>query len=274
MQCALYFDYNTANVAANGLYCSRCPKCRFDYEPVKQFKYFCFCGKIVNPVLDSWNIPHSCGKTCDKKLKPECGHTCCLLCHPGPCPPCPKTVLVSCCCSKSEKVSRRCSSQEWFCGKQCGRLLSCKIHNCEVPCHKGPCPPCNRQSKQKCLCGLRISLRPCHDSKWQCEKVCSKLLDCEKDYCEIICHEGPCPSCPRSGPRSCPCGKQLFVIPCNEDVHPCGDTCDKLLECELHRCSERCHYGPCGKVQIDFRSKMFVVIPGTPITVFRWPHTA
>ncbi|GFT66664.1 NF-X1-type zinc finger protein NFXL1 [Nephila pilipes] len=224
-----------------------CPKCRYDYEPMKQFKYFCFCGKVENPVYDSWNIPHSCGKTCDKKLKPECGHTCCLLCHPGPCPPCPKTVLVTCCCAKSEKVSRRCSSQEWFCGKLCKRLLSCQIHYCEIPCHKGPCPPCNRQSKQKCLCGLCISVRPCHDAKWQCEKVCAKLLNCKEHYCEIICHEGPCPGCPNSGPRSCPCGKELVVLPCTESVPLCGDTCNKLLECELHRCSERCHYGPCEK---------------------------
>ncbi|CAL1287464.1 unnamed protein product [Larinioides sclopetarius] len=225
-----------------------CPKCRFDYEPSKQpSKYFCFCGKVENPVYDSWNVPHSCGKTCDKKLKPECGHSCCLLCHPGPCPPCPKTVLVSCCCSKSAKVSRRCSAKEWLCGKKCEKLLCCKIHHCEVPCHQGPCPPCNRQSKQKCQCGSRVSLRPCYSPKWQCDKVCSKPLDCGKHNCENICHEGSCPGCPNSGPRSCPCGKKAVVLPCTEDVPTCGDTCNKLLECDLHRCSERCHYGPCGK---------------------------
>ena len=38
----------------------------------------------MNPRLDPWIVPHSCGQTCDKLLQnPSCGHRCLLLCHPG-----------------------------------------------------------------------------------------------------------------------------------------------------------------------------------------------
>ncbi|XP_035220753.1 NF-X1-type zinc finger protein NFXL1-like isoform X2 [Stegodyphus dumicola] len=225
-----------------------CPKCRSQYSSEERpTKCFCFCGKIENPSYDVWNVPHSCGNSCDKKLEPDCGHTCCLLCHPGPCPPCPKTVLVSCCCGKSNTVSRRCSNKEWSCGKTCGKILSCKLHLCDELCHQGACPPCKKQSKQKCQCGKETKLMPCNDPDWKCEKVCGKLLKCGNHYCETVCHKGPCLGCPNSGPRPCPCGKKMSSLPCTDNIIPCGDTCNKLLECELHRCTQRCHFGPCEK---------------------------
>lgn len=55
----------------------------------------------------------------------------------GPCPPCPKTVRVSCHCGSHPPVVRRCSAKSWSCGKPCGKLLSCDHHNCESPCHSG-----------------------------------------------------------------------------------------------------------------------------------------
>lgn len=36
-----------------------------------------------------------------------------------------------------------------------------------------------------------------------------------------------------------------FTLPCTEDVPTCGDSCDKVLECGIHKCSQRCHRGPC-----------------------------
>ena len=36
-----------------------------------------------NPTFDPWCIPHSCGQQCGKRLNPDCGHDCLLLCHPG-----------------------------------------------------------------------------------------------------------------------------------------------------------------------------------------------
>lgn len=61
-----------------------CPKCRKEYGPSDiPTKYECFCKKVVNPKFEPFLIPHSCGETCGKNLKPFCGHGCVLLCHPG-----------------------------------------------------------------------------------------------------------------------------------------------------------------------------------------------
>ncbi|XP_054708933.1 NF-X1-type zinc finger protein NFXL1-like [Uloborus diversus] len=225
-----------------------CPKCRCEYVPSEEtFKYLCFCGKVEDPVTDLWTVPHSCGQKCSKKLKPDCGHLCCLLCHPGACPPCPQTVLSSCACGKSKPISQRCSNRQWTCEKKCGKLLFCKLHSCEEMCHEGECPPCRKTCEQKCLCGSETVVRPCEDPLWHCKKICNKLLRCKNHFCEIVCHSGACLDCPSSGPRSCPCGKNIVSLPCTENIVPCGDTCDKLLSCELHRCTQRCHLGPCEK---------------------------
>lgn len=39
-----------------------------------------------------------------------------------------------------------------------------------------------------------------------------------------------------------------YNLPCTEDIPTCGDTCGKLLDCEIHACSQRCHTGNCGSV--------------------------
>lgn len=61
-----------------------CPKCRSDYklDDIPE-KYLCFCKKTVEPKLQTFLAPHSCGELCGKELKPNCGHKCLLLCHPG-----------------------------------------------------------------------------------------------------------------------------------------------------------------------------------------------
>lgn len=70
-----------------------CPKCRTTYLPAEvPTEYRCFCGKQRNPPLDPWLAPHTCGDICGRQLPSGCGHSCVLLCHPGPCPPCPRQV--------------------------------------------------------------------------------------------------------------------------------------------------------------------------------------
>lgn len=223
-----------------------CPKCRFEYQqkdcPVR---YTCFCSKEDDPAFDPWLVPHSCGQTCGKQLQPFCGHTCLLLCHPGPCPPCPKTVEVLCYCQRAPSQIRRCSDKAWSCGQACKRLLPCNQHHCHLPCHEEECPPCTRTSQQKCFCGNKISIRLCANPQWQCDKICGKLLSCGNHTCEQLCHAGRCGPCPRSGPRKCPCGKMSVQLPCTEDIPNCGDTCGKDLACGVHQCQQRCHTGQC-----------------------------
>jgi NF-X1-type zinc finger protein NFXL1 len=111
-----------------------CPKCRKEYKQSQYpSKYQCYCKKVLNPKFDPWSIPHSCNQVCEKNKL--CGHKCLTICHPGPCPPCPKMVMSSCFCSKSQPVSRRCANKLWSCNKVCNKLLPCKQHLCEKICH-------------------------------------------------------------------------------------------------------------------------------------------
>ena len=48
-----------------------------------------------------------------------------------------------------------------------------------------------------------------------------------------------------------------FQKPCTEEVPTCGDTCEKPLECGIHKCVRRCHFGACEKVPLNF----FIIIP-------------
>ncbi|KAF5270987.1 hypothetical protein FQR65_LT05337 [Abscondita terminalis] len=224
-----------------------CPKCRQHYDSSDiPDKYLCFCKKTVNPTFQPLLIPHSCGETCHKDLKPFCGHKCLLLCHPGPCPPCPQTVDVTCYCGRKPSRTQRCNNRKWSCGTPCEKLLSCKNHKCSQLCHGGECEPCLKKSIQKCICGAKSKLRDCSTPVWQCDQVCNKLLECGNHTCLAKCHVGTCGFCTLTQPRTCPCGKTTFTLECTEDTPTCGDTCDKLLECGVHICFQRCHKDKCG----------------------------
>ncbi|XP_052277513.1 NF-X1-type zinc finger protein NFXL1-like [Dreissena polymorpha] len=224
-----------------------CPKCRLEYDQkLCPTRYLCYCGKVEDPKFDPWLVPHSCGSPCGKPLKPDCGHLCLLLCHPGGCPPCPQTVRAKCHCGRAAPQMRRCSARAWVCGGVCGRKLACSQHTCQQSCHAGDCQPCPMTSTQRCQCGKSSSVRPCASPAWSCDKVCGKRLSCGNHVCETVCHVGSCGECPRGGLRKCPCGKSDYNLPCTEDIPTCGDTCGRLLACGVHRCVQRCHQGDCG----------------------------
>lgn len=79
-----------------------CPKCRHDYAAGDTpTEYRCCCGKEADPEFNAWLAPHTCGARCDQPLACALAatahpHTCLLLCHPGPCPPCPRQVRALC----------------------------------------------------------------------------------------------------------------------------------------------------------------------------------
>ncbi|RNA28661.1 NF-X1-type zinc finger NFXL1 [Brachionus plicatilis] len=221
-----------------------CPKCRKEYSKESYPSiYHCYCKKVKNPDFDPWGVPHSCNMRCDKPK--QCGHPCLMLCHPGPCPPCPKMVKNTCHCSKSSPVTRRCCNKFWQCDKKCNKLLTCKQHLCETICHPGDCGQCNKTSLQFCKCKKKRKETSCTQTIWECGQKCLKPYTCGYHKCEFICHPGECGECPRSLIRTCPCGKSTSKKPCNIDIPTCGDTCDKNLSCNIHKCANRCHYGPC-----------------------------
>ena len=222
-----------------------CPKCRKNYTSLPS-SYSCFCGKVLDPVFNPWNAPHSCGEECCIE-NPICGHPCMLLCHPGPHPPCPRVVTADCFCGK-ESSTRRCGKQDFSCGAMCRRSLTTCSHKCPAICHVGACPSCIRIITASCRCGAISSEMRCGDkSSFRCEKVCGKVLGCGKHTCEKICCDGNCGECPHAtGIQTCPCGKNAAIaIECGTAVPPCGQTCEKLLSCRVHYCAERCHVGPC-----------------------------
>ena len=223
-----------------------CPKCRSEYPKSHIPKtYLCFCGKVDNPPNDPWVLPHSCGEVCGRPLKHNCGHHCLLLCHPGPCPSCPKLVKVRCFCGCIEDV-RRCGFKEFSCNNPCSKVLDCGVHRCAEVCHRGACPPCRTRGVYACQCGRVKEEKECCDRVFQCDHPCEKRLGCGKHVCERGCHPGECGECPLKGKRTCPCGKRVYEgMPCDASVQLCGATCDKMLPCGYHRCPERCHRGQC-----------------------------
>ncbi|CAH1179658.1 unnamed protein product [Phaedon cochleariae] len=228
--------------------CWCCPKCRFEYftEDVPT-KYLCFCKKTEKPKFHPFLVPHSCGDICRKNLIPNCGHSCLLLCHPGPCPPCPVTVSVSCYCGAQAPRTQRCSNKEWSCNGICGKVLECQKHTCPNPCHRGECKPCPKKSIHKCVCKSQQKLRDCASPVWHCDKICKKPLECGNHRCEEVCHDGVCDMCSLTKPRTCPCGKSTHRLPCTVETPCCQDTCEKLLDCGVHKCNQRCHKEKCGQ---------------------------
>ncbi|PKA62682.1 NF-X1-type zinc finger protein NFXL2 [Apostasia shenzhenica] len=225
-----------------------CPKCRLSYpRTLIPRSYSCFCGKLFDPPCDPWILPHSCGEVCGRPLRGNCGHECLLLCHPGPCPPCPKLVTARCFCGSHEDA-RRCAQKLFSCNQPCPKALPCRTHWCPEYCHEGPCPPCQVRGFYRCACGKTEEERVCADRGFRCDKPCEGILLCGKHNCNRGCHSGPCGDCPLQGRRTCPCGKKEYKgAPCDADVPTCGSTCEKTMSCGLHRCPERCHRGSCVK---------------------------
>lgn len=94
----------------------RCPTCQ-SVQQTFPHNYFCFCGKVRDPEMNNYCVPHSCGDTCSRQLSLftfnnedddddvdyfTCLHRCTLQCHPGKCAPCNLKVERSCACSKTK----------------------------------------------------------------------------------------------------------------------------------------------------------------------------
>lgn len=96
-------------------------------------------------------------------------------------------------------------------------------------------------------------------------QVCNQRFACGLHKCEVKCHSGECGDCPLGKPRACPCGKETTSAPCSEEIGACGNTCQKLLDCGLHICMERCHKDKCGQVNINIA---YILALFTKIIIF------
>eukprot|EP00397_Hematodinium_sp_SG-2012_P006567 GEMP01006601.1.p1 GENE.GEMP01006601.1~~GEMP01006601.1.p1 ORF type:complete len:882 (+),score=184.98 GEMP01006601.1:86-2731(+) len=220
-----------------------CPNCRNEFEmSAYPTEYLCYCGQQVDPEVDLWSLPHSCGQICEKKL--VCGHVCSLLCHPGKCPSCPRTVEMECFGAHKKQMQRCSASKSFCCGDPCGKRRPCG-HECTMTCHDD-CGPCPVKIVAKCRCGLKKALVPCSEAhNFSCGRVCGKMKPCGKHRCEQECHAGACTECETI--VTCACGHTTAESSCAKPTRVrCYRTCNKPLACGRHKCTRVCHVGDCG----------------------------
>ncbi|SCV73947.1 BQ2448_6377 [Microbotryum intermedium] len=210
----------------------RCPSCqtRFGAADVPK-RYRCFCRRLVGPSHRPPATPHSCGQPCARPRPDGCVHASCgLLCHPGPCPPCPVVLDLPCHCLK-EHMRVRCSAIHPAAGFGSGTLASTTAS----------------LAREELLC---------------CKSTCDKLLGCGLHYCDRICHQGECGSCEVEREKICFCGKSTVVESCGAGVRDdrvegcrvpgqdastwtgefsCDKACAAPYECGKHACESLCH---------------------------------
>ena len=243
----------------------RCPHCQ--HVVLEPPRHVCYCGKTLRPDPDPYLVVNSCGDVCERRREgTDCPHTCNLVCHPGPCPPCLlQGAQRSCHCGK-RLYRLKCSEVEpqgSSCGEPCGKPLACQLHSCERLCHAGPCDACPHTELQSCFCGKQQSDRPCGSGEpdltrsspshlFSCGGKCSKPLACGNHSCEQVCHNGACALCATAveAVLTCPCGKTPLVdlgavrSSCLDPVATCKQVCGRWMACG-HQCASVCHAGPC-----------------------------
>ncbi|KAF2767426.1 hypothetical protein EJ03DRAFT_296577 [Teratosphaeria nubilosa] len=193
----------------------RCPGCNLPKDDFPKH-YNCWCEKEMEPRPPTGIPPHSCGQTCGKTRAKKCPHRCDLTCHAGPCPPCSYMGPTQMCFCGKHEVTKKCSETNyeggWSCGEVCGKAMRCGQHTCPRPCHDGECGACEERVPARCYCG-------------QVEKA-------------IICAERAEPK--KSGTASTLPGEEtasMYWI----GQFDCGNTCGRLLDCQVHSCQMSCH---------------------------------
>uniref|UniRef100_A0A8C6ZAY9 Nuclear transcription factor, X-box binding 1 n=1 Tax=Nothoprocta perdicaria TaxID=30464 RepID=A0A8C6ZAY9_NOTPE len=121
------------------------------------------------------------------------------------------------------------------------------------------CPACQNASTQvpttyTCFCGK------VNNPEWNrneiphsCGELCGKrrqCLDCPH-LCNILCHPGPCPSCPAFVTKTCECGRTSHSVRCGQSTAiRCSNVCGNTLNCGKHSCAQVCHAGKCSPCQL------------------------
>eukprot|EP01135_Chromosphaera_perkinsii_P002119 Nk52_evm53s217 gene=Nk52_evmTU53s217 len=241
-----------------------CPPC----DTIVRVK--CHCGATQASVkCGQREQVMACKKVCGKAL--DCGvHHCEMMCHPGDCEPCHAVLEASCYCGATKNSSFKCGDMKvdkitngrFSCKKTCNKLLSCGNHRCEDTCHEGHCKPCSTDPSvvKNCFCGSRTlksilgyERKSCLDIIVGCGSICGNPLVCNErleltsmHFCEKKCHEGPCPSCEKSGKQRCVCGLSTRIVNCKEvaigeqNNYLCGKICKAMKTCGKHRCNSKC----------------------------------
>lgn len=121
------------------------------------------------------------------------------------------------------------------------------------------CPQCRQTqsfvNKYFCFCGKVEN--PTQDpgiTPHSCGKTCGKKRPFCPHPCPLQCHPGPCPPCSlQKGPTKCPCGSSSYTYRCGmeDPKKTCENSCGKVLNCGIHKCSLKCHIEPCDLCMVE-----------------------
>lgn len=176
------------------------------------------------------------------------------------------------------------------CGQTCSKPRPTCPHPCTLPCHAGPCPPCDSMGpEQSCFCGKHMSRKTCRETDyqngWACQEMCGDLLPCGDHFCPKRCHPGLCGDCHVLVDARCYCGGDEKQVACSnleqpeqsysaknmawfEGTFTCAQKIVKSFDCGRHDSHESCRsqdelpfhcpfstdivsHCPCGKTSLE-----------------------
>lgn len=90
-----------------------------------------------------------------------------------------------------------------------------------------------------CFCSKKTQEVPCRANvadTYSCDNICNKPLDCEKHYCQKVCHPESCETCSLTPERvtMCCCNQTPLTEKresCMDPVPTCDKICSKRLKC-------------------------------------------
>lgn len=130
-------------------------------------------------------------------------------------------------CLRTWITNSKSESGEWRC-------VACQFLRSETPrdyicfCGKQKYPAVNR-----------------NDLAHSCGDQCGRTDNCQHP-CTLRCHPGPHIICQSFVERSCGCGKSSKTFQCSmKETFECDAICEKILNCGIHKCQQRCHQGEC-----------------------------
>lgn len=109
-----------------------------------------------------------------------------------------------------------------------------------------------------CFCGKqKYPAVNRNDLAHSCGEMCGRADNCVHP-CQLLCHPGPHAVCQASIQRSCGCGKSWKTFQCSmKETFECEESCEKLLTCGVHKCSEPCHQGECSPCAATIEMKCY-----------------
>lgn len=141
------------------------------------------------------------------------------------------------------------SAEAHQCQQECGKMLNCGLHTCDLPCgHRGACPSCGLLLREPVTCGCGAAATPvpvrCGTPAPPCSRPCTRPRPCGHPCPMPSCQEGECPKCvelvladcvgQHGAPHYVACHLATAGIKCHR-------SCGRTLKCGIHGCRKQCH---------------------------------